>query len=81
MCAVCSMISCKLIGYIPLQVCTSEDSCRFARVSELFVYEKFYRVPADTVEAGDICAVCGIDDIQVHTHMHGSFDAKCESVG
>uniref|UniRef100_M4E3S4 Tr-type G domain-containing protein n=1 Tax=Brassica campestris TaxID=3711 RepID=M4E3S4_BRACM len=48
-----------------VRVCTSEDSCRFARVSELFVYEKFYRVPADTVEAGDICAVCGIDDIQI----------------
>lgn len=47
-------------------MCTSEDSCRFARVSELFVYEKFYRVPTDSVEAGDICAVCGIDNIQVH---------------
>ena len=34
-------------------------------MSELFVYEKFSRAPADTVEAGDICAVCGIDDIQV----------------
>lgn len=29
------------------------------------MYEKFSRVPAETVEAGDICAVCGIDDIQV----------------
>lgn len=29
------------------------------------MYEKFSRAPADTVEAGDICAVCGIDDIQV----------------
>lgn len=34
-------------------------------MSELFVYEKFFRVPAELVEAGDICAVCGIDDIQV----------------
>ncbi|XP_024019086.1 putative elongation factor TypA-like SVR3, chloroplastic isoform X2 [Morus notabilis] len=48
-----------------VRVCTSEDSCRYARVSELFVYEKFSRAPADTVEAGDICAVCGIDDIQI----------------
>lgn len=48
-----------------VRVCTSEDSCRFARISELFVYEKFFRVPVDTVEAGDICAVCGIDDIQI----------------
>ncbi|XP_022842211.1 putative elongation factor TypA-like SVR3, chloroplastic [Olea europaea var. sylvestris] len=48
-----------------VKICTSEDECRFARVSELFVYEKFFRVPAETVEAGDICAVCGIDDIQI----------------
>lgn len=48
-----------------VRICTSEDVCRFARVSELFVYEKFFRVPVDYVEAGDICAVCGIDDIQI----------------
>lgn len=29
------------------------------------MYEKFFRVPAERVEAGDICAVCGISDIQV----------------
>lgn len=29
------------------------------------MYEKFSRVPVESVEAGDICAVCGIDDIQV----------------
>ncbi|KAK6124835.1 hypothetical protein DH2020_016689 [Rehmannia glutinosa] len=48
-----------------VRVCSSEDECRFARVSELFVYEKFFRVPVETVEAGDICAVCGIDNIQI----------------
>ncbi|KAJ0042505.1 hypothetical protein Pint_17917 [Pistacia integerrima] len=48
-----------------VRVCMSEESCRFARVSELFVYEKFIRAPAETVEAGDICAVCGIADIQI----------------
>ncbi|XP_019186683.1 PREDICTED: uncharacterized protein LOC109181391 isoform X1 [Ipomoea nil] len=48
-----------------VRICTSDDVCRFGRVSELFVYEKFNRVPADNVEAGDICAVCGIDDIQI----------------
>ncbi|KAK2454369.1 elongation factor family protein [Trifolium repens] len=48
-----------------VKVCTSEDSCRYARVSELYVYEKFFRVPADRVEAGDICAVCGISDVQI----------------
>ncbi|KAL0404922.1 UNVERIFIED_CONTAM: putative elongation factor TypA-like SVR3, chloroplastic [Sesamum radiatum] len=50
---------------LDVRVCTSEDECRFGKVSELFVYEKFSRVPAETVEAGDICAVCGIDDIQI----------------
>lgn len=29
------------------------------------MYEKFSRVSAEIVAAGDICAVCGIDDIQV----------------
>ena len=29
------------------------------------MYEKFFRVPAEVVEAGDICAVCGIVDVQV----------------
>ncbi|CAN4123995.1 unnamed protein product [Withania somnifera] len=51
-------------GALQMLICTSEDECRFGRVSELFVYEKFSRVPAEAVEAGDICAVCGIDDIQ-----------------
>ncbi|PIN16701.1 Elongation factor-type GTP-binding protein [Handroanthus impetiginosus] len=48
-----------------VRVCSSENECRFGRVSELFVYEKFSRVPTERVEAGDICAVCGIDDIQI----------------
>ncbi|KAK1366210.1 Elongation factor family protein [Heracleum sosnowskyi] len=48
-----------------VRVCTPDDACRFSKVSELFVYEKFYRVPVESVEAGDICAVCGIDDIQI----------------
>lgn len=48
-----------------VKVCTSEDACRFGRISELFVYEKFSRVAVDSVEAGDICAVCGIGDIQI----------------
>ncbi|XP_058205859.1 putative elongation factor TypA-like SVR3, chloroplastic isoform X2 [Rhododendron vialii] len=47
-----------------VKVCTTEDTCRYGKVSELFVYEKFSRVGAEAVEAGDICAVCGINDIQ-----------------
>lgn len=42
-------------------------------MSELFVYEKFNRIPVDTVEAGDICAVCGIDDIQVESKFCNNF--------
>ncbi|MCL7026404.1 hypothetical protein MKW94_008976 [Papaver nudicaule] len=48
-----------------VKVCTSEDECRIAKVSELFVYENFGRVPVDSVKAGDICAVCGISDIMI----------------
>lgn len=38
---------------------------RNARVGELFVYDNFARVPAETVEAGDICALSGLEDVQV----------------
>ncbi|KAK9157252.1 hypothetical protein Scep_003826 [Stephania cephalantha] len=48
-----------------VKVCTTEEACRYGRISELFVYENFNRVPADTVEAGDICAVCGISDVMI----------------
>ena len=46
-------------------MCTPDKNCRFGKVSEVFVYENFMKVPAETVEAGDICAVCGIDDVLV----------------
>jgi len=48
-------------------VCTSDETCRLAKISELFVFENFGRVPAESVEAGDICAVCGVSDIMVST--------------
>ncbi|XP_042476811.1 putative elongation factor TypA-like SVR3, chloroplastic [Macadamia integrifolia] len=48
-----------------VRVCTSDDTCRYGKISELFVYENFSRVPAEAVEAGDICAVCGIGDIMI----------------
>ncbi|WJX56445.1 hypothetical protein P8452_42106 [Trifolium repens] len=38
---------------------------RYARVSELYVYEKFFRFLAQRVDDGDICAVCRISDIQI----------------
>ncbi|KAJ9565391.1 hypothetical protein OSB04_001357 [Centaurea solstitialis] len=48
-----------------VRICTPDDACRFGKVSELFVFEKFYRAPAESVEAGDICAVCGVGDVQI----------------
>ncbi|KAL3819813.1 hypothetical protein ACJIZ3_005718 [Penstemon smallii] len=59
-----------------VKVCSSEDECRFARVSELFVYEKFFRVPTEMVEAGDICAVCGVDNIQIGETIADKADGK-----
>ncbi|KAG1368747.1 GTP-binding protein TypA/BipA [Cocos nucifera] len=50
---------------LEVKVCTSDETCRLAKISELFVYENFTRVPAENVEAGDICAVCGISDIMI----------------
>ena len=34
-------------------------------MNELFEYDNFIRVPADMVEAGDICCLSGIDDVLV----------------
>ncbi|XP_074583831.1 putative elongation factor TypA-like SVR3, chloroplastic [Curcuma longa] len=48
-----------------VRVCTSDDTCRFSKISDLFVYENFSRVPTEQVQAGDICAVCGINDIMI----------------
>ncbi|KAI3507566.1 hypothetical protein L1887_22554 [Cichorium endivia] len=59
-----------------VRICTSEDACRFAKVSELFVFEKFYRAPAESVEAGDICAVCGIGDVQIGETIADKNDGK-----
>ncbi|CAH1418403.1 unnamed protein product [Lactuca virosa] len=59
-----------------VRICTSDDACRFGKVSELFVFEKFYRAPAESVEAGDICAVCGINDIQIGETIADKNDGK-----
>lgn len=53
------------IGVECSQVCTPDGACRPARVSELFEYDNFIRVPAEVVEAGDICALSGISDVLV----------------
>ncbi|GJQ93399.1 putative elongation factor TypA-like SVR3, chloroplastic [Tanacetum coccineum] len=59
-----------------VRICTSDDACRFGKVSELFVFEKFFRAPAESVEAGDICAVCGINDIQIGETIADKADGK-----
>lgn len=38
---------------------------RAGKVSELFVYDNFSRVPVEEVAAGDICAVTGVQDVSV----------------
>ena len=52
-------------GCSSVQICTPDDRCRNAKVNELFVYDNFIRVPAEVVEAGDICCLSGIDDVLV----------------
>ena len=48
-----------------LRIGTPEEAPRNARINELFVYENFVRTPVDKVEAGDICAVSGLDDVRI----------------
>uniref|UniRef100_A0A0C9QLB9 TSA: Wollemia nobilis Ref_Wollemi_Transcript_28514_2522 transcribed RNA sequence n=1 Tax=Wollemia nobilis TaxID=56998 RepID=A0A0C9QLB9_9CONI len=48
-----------------IKVCTPDEKSRIGKVNELFVYENFIKVPTDRVEAGDICAVSGIDDVLI----------------
>ena len=48
-----------------LRIGTPEEAPRNARISELFVYDNFVRTPVDKVEAGDICAVSGLDDVRI----------------
>ncbi|KAM3241754.1 hypothetical protein ACQJBY_054501 [Aegilops geniculata] len=52
-------------GALQMLVCTPDDACRIGKIGELFVYENFGRVPVESVSAGDICAVCGINDIMI----------------
>lgn len=38
---------------------------RGGKISELFVYDNFNRVPVDEVQAGDICALTGLGDVAI----------------
>jgi GTP-binding protein len=48
-----------------LRIGTPEEPARNGRVNELFVFDNFIRTPVDKVEAGDICAVSGLDDVRI----------------
>jgi GTP-binding protein len=50
-----------------VSICSSLEAgkCRVGKVNELFVYDNFLRVPVEEVQAGDICALTGIQDIMV----------------
>uniref|UniRef100_A0A383VS05 Elongation factor Tu, chloroplastic n=1 Tax=Tetradesmus obliquus TaxID=3088 RepID=A0A383VS05_TETOB len=52
---------------IPLSICSSLEpgKVRPGKVNELFVYDNFSRIPVEEVQAGDICAVTGIQDIGI----------------
>lgn len=48
-------------------ICSSlrPGESKIGKVNELFVYDNFSRVGADAVEAGDICALTGIQDVMI----------------
>lgn len=48
-----------------VKICKPDELCRNGRVAEVFVYENFGRKPVDSAEAGDICALCGLPDVQI----------------
>lgn len=50
-----------------VSLCSSLEpgKVRFGKVNELFVYDNFSRTPVEEVQAGDICALTGIQDISV----------------
>ncbi|KAK9842368.1 hypothetical protein WJX84_007744 [Apatococcus fuscideae] len=41
------------------------DKPRTGKIAELYVYDNFARVPAETVMAGDICALTGLSDVTI----------------
>eukprot|EP00775_Hariotina_reticulata_P001560 gene1560-1900_t len=52
-------------GRIAIGRVTSGTIRKAQQVNEVFVYDNFSRVPVEEVQAGDICAITGIQDIGV----------------
>lgn len=46
-------------------LCLPDQESRKGKITELFVYDNFNRVPADSVQAGDICCVTGMADVSI----------------
>ena len=44
---------------------TGDQAPRSGKISELFVYDNFSRVPVERVEAGDICAFAGLSNASI----------------
>ena len=45
--------------------CAGDEKAKTGKISELFVYDNFNRVPAERVEAGDICAFTGLGNVGI----------------
>ena len=54
-----------------IRIATPEKAPRNARVNELFVFDNFQRTTVDTVSAGDICAMSGLDDVGIGETLLG----------
>ena len=50
---------------IPPVASAGAEKVKMGKISELFVYDNFNRVPAERVEAGDICAFTGLSDVGI----------------
>ncbi|XP_002989923.2 putative elongation factor TypA-like SVR3, chloroplastic [Selaginella moellendorffii] len=48
-----------------VKICKPDEADRVGKVSEIFVFENFAKVPAVKVVAGDICAFAGINDVMI----------------
>lgn len=55
---------------------TEDEKPRMGKIAELFVYDQFNRVPVDSVEAGDICALTGIEQASIGETICDAKDPK-----
>jgi GTP-binding protein len=46
-------------------LCLPDEEPRKGKITELFVYDNFNRVPVDKVIAGDICCLTGLADVSI----------------